>query len=135
MTTHPTSPGPRAPRGGFTIIEMLVAVMILSVGVIALASTAAVTSRQMNEGSVRNRAASVAQSRFELLAARGTAATGCNNIVALGATAAFDSTRRGIRERWTIQRPLDDGTVLVFDTLTLPRVEGTMAFRSVIRCN
>lgn len=132
MTSAPFHP---RQRRGFTIIEMMVAVMILSVGVIAMASTAAVTGRQMSEGNVRNRAASVAQSRFELYVARGTAATGCNNIVALGQTASFDSTRRGIREQWTVSRPTNDGTVVIAETLTLPRVKGTMAFRSVIRCN
>lgn len=135
MTNHPSiAVAPRA-RAGFTIIEVLMAVMILSVGVIALAGTAALTGRQMNEGNTRNRAASVAQSSFELLAARGTAATGCDNIVLAGQTVTLDSTRRGIRERLTLRRPLADGTVLVYDTLTLPRVRGTMAFRSVIRCN
>lgn len=133
MTSHPST-APRV-RAGFTIIEIMVAVMILSVGVIAMAGTAVITGRQMNEGNTRNRAASVAQSSFELLAARGTAASGCDNIVAAGQTVTLDSTRRGIRERLTLRRPVADGTVLVYDTLTLPRVSGTMAFRSVIRCN
>jgi type IV pilus assembly protein PilV len=122
-------------RQGFTIIEVMVAVMILSVGVLAMASTAAVTGRQMNEGSTRNRAASVAQSRFEILAARGTATGSCDLLSAVGGRVAFDSTRRGIRERWTITRPSNDGTVVVYDTLTLPRVTAKMAFESVIRCN
>ena len=134
-STHPQPSRPRVARPGFTIIEIMVAVMSLAVGVVAMASTAAVTGRQMNEGNTRNRAASVAQSRFELYAARGTAATGCNNIVAVGASASFDSTRRGIRERWTVRRPADNGTVVVADTLTLPRVSGAMTFESVIRCN
>lgn len=135
MTAHPTPAHPRAARAGFTIVEMMVAVMILSIGVIAMASTAAVTGRQMNEGNTRNRAASVAQSRFEIIAARGTAAGSCNLIVPVGGTVRFDSTRRAIRERWTITRPRDDGTITVHDTLTLPRVAGRMAFQSVIRCN
>ena len=128
-TRVPTAPA----RRGFTIVEVLVAVMILSVGVLALASTAALTGRQIGEGSVRSRAASLALSRFEVVAAR--AAAGCNAIVPVGGSVARDSTLRGIRERWTITRPANNGTVVVVDTITLPRVAGTLNFRSVVRCN
>ena len=121
------------PRRGFTIVEVLVAVMILSVGVLALASTAALTGRQIGEGAVRGRAATLALSRFEVIAARGAA--GCNAIVPVGGSVARDSTLRGIRERWTITRPVNNGTVVVVDTITLPRVAGTLNFASVVRCN
>lgn len=123
----------RAPRRGFTIIEVLVAVIVLSVGVLALASTAALTGRQIGEGGARSRAATLALSRFEVVAAR--AAAGCNAIVPVGGSVARDSTLRGIRERWTITRPANNGTVVVVDTITLPRVAGTLNFRSVVRCN
>jgi type IV pilus assembly protein PilV len=114
------------------VLEVLVAMMILSVGVLALASTAGFTGRQINDGASRGKAASLAQARFESIASR--RAAGCNGIVAVGGTVSRDSTYRGIREQWTITRPLDDGTVRVSDLLTLPRVNGTLAFRSVVRC-
>ena len=119
-------------RRGFTIVEVLVAVMVLSVGVLALASTAAVTGRLMSEGAVRNRAATLALSRFEVIASRSSA--GCNAIVAVGGTVSRDSTLRGIREQWTITRPRNDGTVTVADVITLPRVTNPLTFRSVVRC-
>ncbi len=131
MTTTPHRT--RRSRAGFTIVELLVAVMLLSVGVLALASTAAVTQRQMSEGTTRNKAASVAQSRFEIIASR-RRANSCATIVAVGGSVTGDSTARGIREQWTITRPTDDGTVHVVDQLTLPRVAGVMTFQSVVRC-
>ena len=123
----------RGARPGFTIVEVLVAVIILSVGVLALASTAALTGRQIGEGGARSRAASLALSRFEVVAAR--AAAGCDAIVPVGGSVPRDSTLRGIRERWTITRPVNNGTVVVVDTITLPRVSGTLNFQSVVRCN
>lgn len=132
MTTIPRTAARSRP--GFTIVELLVAVMLLSVGVLALASTAAVTQRQMSEGSTRNRAASVAQSRFEVIASRRRRPNNCDLIVPVGGTVSRDSTRRGIREQWTITRPTNDGTVRVVDRLTLPRVAGVMTFESVVRC-
>jgi type IV pilus assembly protein PilV len=123
----------RRARAGFTVIEVLVAVMILSVGVLALASTAGFTGRQINDGANRGKAASLAQARFESIASR--RASGCNGIVAVGGTVSRDSTYRGIREQWTVTRPLNDGTVRVVDVLTLPRVKGTLSFQSVVRCS
>lgn len=54
-------------RGGFSLIELVVAIVILTVGVLGLASTAAVVMRQINGGAQQARAANVAQERFEAL--------------------------------------------------------------------
>jgi prepilin-type N-terminal cleavage/methylation domain-containing protein len=54
-------------RGGFTIIEVLVAVIVLSVGVVALAGSAAMVTRMIGRGKMGTRAAQLASQRFELL--------------------------------------------------------------------
>ena len=56
---------PRAKRAGFTIIEIMVAVVILSIGILGLAATAAVVTRQMTGAVHQNVAANVAYSRME----------------------------------------------------------------------
>lgn len=57
----------RRARGGFTLVELVVAIVILTIGVLGLASTAAVVMRQINGGAQQARAANVAQERFEAL--------------------------------------------------------------------
>lgn len=123
------------PRRGLTIVEVLVAVVLLSVAIIALASSAAVGTRQTSDGVRRTRAAGLAEARFEALAAkRGLSMTACDAIVPLGGTVSFDTTTRGIRERGSITRPLNDGTVTVVDRVILRPGRDSVIFRSVIRC-
>lgn len=81
-----------AGRKGFTLVELIVAIIILVIGVLGLASAAAVVMRQITGSSFQNRAAAVAQSRFERLRAMP-----CAN--ATDGTATAD----GITERWTVQ--------------------------------
>ena len=50
---------------GFTLVELLVAVVIFSVGLLALASSSAVMMRTLGESQSKTVAAAVAESRFE----------------------------------------------------------------------
>ena len=79
-------------RRGITLVELIVAIIIMVVGVLGLASAAAVVMRQITGSSYQNRAAAVAQSRFERLRA-----IPCANAVAGNASSG------GISERWTVQ--------------------------------
>ena len=54
-------------RSGFTIVEVLVAVMILSVGVIALAGSSAIVTRMIGRGKSDTRAAQLATQRVEAI--------------------------------------------------------------------
>jgi type IV pilus modification protein PilV len=54
-------------RGGFTIVETLVAVIVLSIGVLALASTVGGITRMMSSGQQKTRAATVAASILDSL--------------------------------------------------------------------
>ncbi|MBA3889619.1 MAG: prepilin-type N-terminal cleavage/methylation domain-containing protein [Gemmatimonadaceae bacterium] len=58
---------PRRERRGFSIIEAIVAVMLLSFGVLALASSAAMTIREMRASSQRVSDAALAATSFERL--------------------------------------------------------------------
>lgn len=57
-------------RRGFTIIEVLVAVMVLTVGLLALVTTAAMTTRMIGQGSRYTQASTLASERFEILRSR-----------------------------------------------------------------
>jgi prepilin-type N-terminal cleavage/methylation domain-containing protein len=86
-------------RSGFTLLEVLVALVILGTGILGLAGSAALVSRLVGDGSRLTLAATVATGRIEYLRS-----LGCN-----GASSGSAVTR-GIEERWTVaprgaQRP------------------------------
>ena len=86
---------PAGDRRGFTLVELIVAIVILSVGVLGLASTAAVVTRQIGGGAQQSRAAAVAQARFESL--RGMS---CVDYGGLPFSGTDDA--EGFRESWSV---------------------------------
>jgi Tfp pilus assembly protein PilV len=91
-------------RRGFTLVEMIVAVMFLTVGLLALAGASAVLARQMNGGSLQSLAAGTAEIRFERMRS-----LQCSQIAPGSATA------RGITEVWVKTDTLR--AVIVTDTV------------------
>ncbi|MBA3258892.1 MAG: prepilin-type N-terminal cleavage/methylation domain-containing protein [Gemmatimonadales bacterium] len=57
----------RRSRSGFTLVEVLVAVMILGVGVVALAGSSATVTRMIGRGKIDTRAAQFATQQVEAL--------------------------------------------------------------------
>lgn len=88
---------PRAARAGFTIVEIMVAVVILSIGILGLAATAAVVTRQMTGAVHQNVAANVAYSRMERIR------TG-NCVAMLDSSNTNGVTTRNVTEKWQIAR-------------------------------
>lgn len=89
------SRAPRAsgssPRAGFTLVELLVAMMIFAVGMLALAATAGSVTRMMGGAKRQTIAAQVAQSRIEQLRS-----SPCASIVG------GSETVRGVNNYWTV---------------------------------
>lgn len=88
---------PRGRRGrsarvrGFTLVELMVALMVMTVGILGLASTAGIVTRMMS-GAVRQTvAANVVQARMELLRNQPCATV-----------ASGSATTRGVSESWTV---------------------------------
>ena len=54
-------------EGGFTIVEVLIAVVVLTVGLLGLASTAGYVTRMIGQGSRYTEAATMANQELELL--------------------------------------------------------------------
>jgi prepilin-type N-terminal cleavage/methylation domain-containing protein len=68
-------------RRGYTLVELIVALLLFAVGGLALAGTSAVLGRAMNTDAVRERAARVAGRRIEsLLAGCRSASSGSENV-------------------------------------------------------
>lgn len=66
---------PRRARRGFSIVEAIVAIVMLAFGVLALASSSAMTIREMSAASHRVNDAALAATRFERLRSVNTCAT------------------------------------------------------------
>jgi prepilin-type N-terminal cleavage/methylation domain-containing protein len=115
-------------RPGFTIVELLVTLVILSTGLLALHGTSALTLRMVGGGWARTLAANVAQQRLELL--RASACSGASS---------GSAQARGVRERWTVS-PHAAGVGIELTVEYLVRVprggtaERSATFRAVVPC-
>ena len=113
-------------RRGFTIVELIVAIMILTVGLLSLASTAGSMTRIMASSSVQTVAAQVVQSRIDSLSS-----LDCRTLATAGPVSG-STTVRGVTEKWTVS----DGANVkwVTDSVTYRGLKQPLAYRSVITC-
>ena len=114
----------RSRAGGFALAEQLVAILVMTVGVLGSVSTAALVLRLMGGGAQQTLAAHVAQSRFEWLRARSCALIGGGN-----------ASRRGVRETWTVS-PIEPATFDVTGVVSYRARDGArvQTSRSIVRC-
>jgi prepilin-type N-terminal cleavage/methylation domain-containing protein len=110
-------------RKGFSLIELMVAIMILTVGLLGLAATSAVATQMIGSGGRHTLAASVAQSRFELLR-RGPCAT----------LSGGSGNTRGVSESWQIDSVRTSAFLTERVTYQTRRGPRTQIFRSVRPC-
>jgi Tfp pilus assembly protein PilV len=119
-----TRPNWRRRRNGFTLVELLVAVLLVDIGVLAMVSGTAMIARRQVELRARIAATQVASNRIQRLIA-----TPC---VATNGSANAD---RGIVERWSVtllpnaQRDLHDSVVFATNG-----VERSVTIRSRTPC-
>jgi prepilin-type N-terminal cleavage/methylation domain-containing protein len=116
----------RARRRGFTLVELIVAILVMTIGILGLASTAGVVTRLMSGAERQTIAANVAQARFELM----------RNRLCTSLSAGTATTRR-VREKW-VPKLHGPNLALVVDTVVFTNMSGakpvTRAYRSYIPC-
>lgn len=110
-------------RKGFSLIELMVAIMILTVGLLGLAASSAVATQMIGAGGRHTLAASVAQSRFEMLR-RGRCA----------ALTSGSSYTRGVSESWQIDSVRASAFITARVTYQTRRGPRTQTYRSVRPC-
>jgi prepilin-type N-terminal cleavage/methylation domain-containing protein len=89
LTRH--SPARRGHRAGFTVMELIVAIVILSIGLLGLAATSGVVMRLIGGGTHQTVAANVALARFERM--RG---------LSCGRIAGGSAISRNVQEVWSV---------------------------------
>lgn len=87
-------------RNGFTIVEVVLAIVILAFGILVLSSSAVGITRMIDSGQGKTRAAALAASRLEQLRGIAAATTPpCQSVAFTGGTATYPG---GFTEEWTI---------------------------------
>jgi len=114
-------------RRGVTLVELIVAMTILSMGLLAIVGTSSAIARSLGEARSDNLAAIVAQSRFEEVA--GSLCSG----IALNTTRTV--TSRGVTEKYIVQNG-GNNTLLVTDSISWKTRRGTrkQAFQILLPC-
>jgi prepilin-type N-terminal cleavage/methylation domain-containing protein len=106
---------------GFTLVEVLIAVVVLGIGVVALAGSAGMVTRMVGRGQSETRAAETATRRIEAL--RLVAWSTTPRCTAGGFASGGPQTVNGVRERWIVTLVGSVGTVT--DTVTHRTARGT----------
>ena len=113
-------------RDGFTLIEVLIAIGILSVGILALLQTSGSITVMLREGRLRTMASAVAANRLDNLRLVAESTTPTCSSVASGSGTSIQGT-----ETWTIAGTGRSRTVAV--TVTIPN--GTRQLTITVRGN
>ena len=103
-------------RAGFTLVELLVAMMVFAVGMLGLAATAGSVTRMMGGAKRQTIAAAVAQSRLERLRS-----SPCASIVS------GSEVVRGINNSWTVSAVARG--VNVRDSVSFPSSRNTRRWK------
>ena len=114
-------------RRGVTLVELIVAMSILSIGLLAIVGTSSAIARGLGESRGDNLAAIVAQSRFETVAGM--------NCTTMTLPSTGTSTTRGVSESWRIENG-GNNTLLVTDTVSWQTRRGTrkQGFTTLLPC-
>ena len=107
---------------GYTLIETIVALLLFTIGGLALVSTSALIGREMNSNAVRERAGRMAASRLEILRA------------ACRRAASGRETVQQVESEWSVAF-LDSARLSVVESVTYPTLDGRRVDQLLILIN
>jgi type II secretory pathway pseudopilin PulG len=108
---------------GYTLIEIVVALLLFTMGGLALVSTSALIARATNADGIRERAGRIAASRLEILGIECQRAEGGRE------------TMHQVESEWSVTL-FDSTHIKVIEEVTYPTSEGrqTLRFDSILPC-
>jgi prepilin-type N-terminal cleavage/methylation domain-containing protein len=122
-------------RQGFTIVEVLVAIIVLGVGVVALVGSSALVTRMIGRGKHATRAVQMAEQRLEFMRQRAQSTSPqCTAPVANGTI----NHAGGVVEQWTTTTPVgspDERNLTARVTYRTARGTDTITLFTIIRCS
>lgn len=110
-------------RIGMSLIELMVAIVLLGVGLLGLAALSLKVGKQQRESGTQQLAALVVQSRLDSLAS-----IHCQTLVPQSGT----TVTRGITEKWRIEDGLNIKRII--DTVSFAPRTKPLAYISIIPC-
>jgi prepilin-type N-terminal cleavage/methylation domain-containing protein len=120
---------------GFTIVEVMVAVLILGIGITALVGSSALVTRQIGRGRILTIATEVGTQRLEKLRLLSRPYNGAAACTRSGfASSAAPDTVRSVVESWTVSGSGNSRTLAV--TVSYPRQGGlsTFTLSTIVGC-
>ena len=114
---------PKPESTGYTLIEIMIALLLFTIGGLALVSTSALIARATNADGIRERAGRIAASRLEVLRIE------CQRGVS------GRETLQQIQSVWVVT-VLDSARIRVVEAVSYPTPEGwvTLRFDSILPC-
>lgn len=120
-------------QSGFTLIEVMVAIVILTVGLLALASSTANVTRMIGHGKWATVASQVASQRLESVRRLAySTSPACTSSAFIGGTATFGY---GISETWNISGSGNSRQVQVAVTYPSQGRSTTDTVTTILRCS
>jgi type IV pilus assembly protein PilV len=116
----------RSAQGGFTVIEVLIAVLVLGIGITALVGTSALVTRQIGRGRIVTIANQLANQKLDELRRRAARKVGGNYCADANFASGGPVTTRGVTYSWNVAVAGKSSTVTV--TASYPVRTGTKSF-------
>jgi type IV pilus assembly protein PilV len=116
----------RRPRNGLTVIEVVMAMMLLGFGLLGLAGVSLSVTKQYRSSTYQETAALIVQSRLDSLAS-----IRCQALAASG-TQTGTATKNGVTEKWVVADGND--VKLISDTVRFPSRTRALVYKSIIPC-
>lgn len=120
-------PHAATPRKGATLVELIVAMVLLSIGLFSVVGTSGSVVKQLGGGRNQTVAASIAQARLDSLTS-----IGCQSLTPGGATTSGTSTSRSIKESWTVTDGFNVKNIRI--TMTVPGRTVPILYETIIPC-
>jgi prepilin-type N-terminal cleavage/methylation domain-containing protein len=117
---------------GFSLVEVLVAIVVLGIGIVALVGSSAMVTRMIGRGKVETRAAQVASRRLETL--RLAAYSTSPRCTAAGFISGGPASTSGVTESWVVPGAGKVRTVQVNVTYRTVQGARTASLQTRIEC-